>query len=100
MYEHRGREGRKECTLCDDECESFSHVLWECPVYNSLRNDFIVGQRSFLGMDLKVSRAWIVLKEYILFWEVSCGRMTFALCLIVKDYIVDVCELRKAIQAL
>ena len=22
---HRGREG------CDDECESVSHVLWECP---------------------------------------------------------------------
>ena len=28
---HRGREGVKECLLCDDECESVSHVLWECP---------------------------------------------------------------------
>ena len=27
---HRGREGI-ECLLCDDECESVSHVLWECP---------------------------------------------------------------------
>ena len=27
---HRGREGMKECLLCDDEC-SVSHVLWECP---------------------------------------------------------------------
>ena len=24
---HRGREGRKECLLCDAECESVSHVL-------------------------------------------------------------------------
>ena len=27
---YRGREGMKECLLCDDECESVSHVLWEC----------------------------------------------------------------------
>ena len=30
---HRGREGRKECLLCDAECESVSHVLWDCPEY-------------------------------------------------------------------
>ena len=30
---HRGREGRKECLLCDAECESVSHVLWDCPAY-------------------------------------------------------------------
>ncbi|CAI8047039.1 hypothetical protein GBAR_LOCUS26004, partial [Geodia barretti] len=24
---HRGREGMKECLLCDDQCESVSHVL-------------------------------------------------------------------------
>ena len=29
-------EGRKECL-----CENVSHVLWECVVYISLRNDFI-----------------------------------------------------------
>ena len=27
------REGRKECSLCDAECESVSHVLWDCPAY-------------------------------------------------------------------
>ena len=26
---HRGREGRKECLLWDDEWESISHVLWD-----------------------------------------------------------------------
>ena len=24
------REGNKECVLCGNECESVSHVLWEC----------------------------------------------------------------------
>ena len=27
---HRGRKGKKECELCGNECESVSHVLWEC----------------------------------------------------------------------
>ena len=26
---HRGRNGRTECILCGDECESVVHVLWE-----------------------------------------------------------------------
>ena len=38
---HRGREGRKACLLCVNDCESVSHVLWDCPVYNPLRNDFM-----------------------------------------------------------
>ena len=32
-----GIEGRKvyktECSLCGDECENVSHVLWECSAY-------------------------------------------------------------------
>ena len=32
---HSNRDGRKECELCGDECESVSHILWECPVYDS-----------------------------------------------------------------
>ena len=27
---HTGREGKTECSLCGDECENVSHVLWEC----------------------------------------------------------------------
>ena len=27
---HRGREGKTECSLCGNECENVSHVLWEC----------------------------------------------------------------------
>ena len=32
---HRGREGKTECSLCGDECENVSHVLWKCSVYCS-----------------------------------------------------------------
>ena len=32
----RGREGKKECLLCDNEYGSVNHVLWECPAYSSL----------------------------------------------------------------
>ena len=37
---HREREGMKECLLCDNECESVSHVLWECPAYTCLSDNF------------------------------------------------------------
>ena len=46
---HRGREGRKECLLCSDECERVSHVLWECPAYNICRSDFTAKLQDFLG---------------------------------------------------
>ena len=36
---HRGRDGNKECVLCGNECESVSHVLWECSAY---RADFLL----------------------------------------------------------
>ena len=32
---HRGREGKTESSLCGDEYESVSHVLWECSAYSS-----------------------------------------------------------------
>ena len=44
--------GRKESLLCDDECESISHVLWEFPVCSVLRN----------GLNVQVTgacRGWI-----------------------------------------
>ena len=71
---HRGREGRKECLLCDDECESISHVLWDCPVYNTLRNDFMCKLQELLGD--KFEHFESLLKKHLLFWVVSSGRMT------------------------
>ena len=44
---HKGKEGMKECLLCDDECES----VWECPAYSSLRSNFVVALQEKLGGD-------------------------------------------------
>ena len=30
-----------ECSLCEDECENVSHVLWECSAYISTRANYI-----------------------------------------------------------
>ena len=46
---HRGREGRKECLLCDADCESVSHVLWDCPAYASIRSAPMLELRRVLG---------------------------------------------------
>ena len=48
---HSGREGMKECLLCDDEFETVSHVLWECPAWSSLRTNFLVALQGVLGDD-------------------------------------------------
>ena len=94
---HRRREGRKECLLCDDECESVSHVLWDCPVYNTLRNDFLCKLQELLGNRFEHFESLDSFEMYLLFWVVSCGRIDFSSMLdLVKDYIVDVWELQKA----
>ena len=94
---HRGREGRKECLLCDDECESVSHVLWDCPVYNTLRNYFLCKLQELLGDGFEhfesldsFEKASFVLGSEL--WEDDFSSMLD----LVKDYIVDVWELRKA----
>ena len=45
---HRGNNGDRQCTLCGDENESVVHVLWEYPVYDSIRNTFM-GELDKLG---------------------------------------------------
>ena len=94
---HRGREGRKECLLCDDECESVSHVLWDCLVYNTLRNDFLCKLQELLGDGFEhfesldsFEKASFVLGSEL--WEDDFSSMLD----LVKDYIIDVWELRKA----
>ena len=32
-------EGRVQYTLCDAECESIVHVLWECSAYSTCREN-------------------------------------------------------------
>ena len=41
--------GEEECLLCDAECESVSHVLWDCPAYASIRSPFMLELRRELG---------------------------------------------------
>ena len=60
---HRGREGRKECLLCDADCESVSHVLWDCPAYASIRSAFIEGS---LEIGLSTFRVLIVLRSHLM----------------------------------
>ena len=40
---------RKEYLLCDAECESVSHVLWDSPAYASIRSAFMLELRRELG---------------------------------------------------
>ena len=46
---HRGREGKKECVLFGDECESVSHTLWVCSAYRSIRAQFLLKLKVSLG---------------------------------------------------
>ena len=48
---HRGREGKTECSLCGNECENVSHVLWECSAYSSIRASFMKKLQEFLEDD-------------------------------------------------
>ena len=91
---HRGREGMKECLLCDDECESVSHVLWECPAYSSLRSNFLVAHLGMIGfehfqpLDSFRKASFIMGSEL---WEDKIGSVLG----LVKGFILDVWELRK-----
>ena len=44
---HRGREGNKECVLCGNECESVSHVLWECSAYVTVSGKRYISAQQF-----------------------------------------------------
>ena len=68
---HRGREGRKECVLCDAECESVSHVWWDCPAYSSIRSAFMLELRRdrfvhFQSLDSFAKSSYVIGSEA---WE-------------------------------
>ena len=94
---HRGREGNKECVLCGNECESVSHVLWECSAYYSnSRADFLLKLQEKLGnrferfdaLDSLGKSSFILGSEL---WEEHFD----SLLPLVKDYVVDIWEARK-----
>ena len=63
---HTGREGKMECSLCGDEYENVSHVLWECSEYSSTRACFINSYRT----DISYAETIITL---------PCGRTSHTL---------------------
>ena len=82
-----------ECVLCGNECESVSHVLWECSAYGNSRADFLLklqeklgnGFERFDGLDSLGKSSFILGSEL---WEEHFD----SLLLLVKDYVVDIWE--------
>ena len=92
---HRGREGKLECTLCGSECESVVHVLWECTSRASFTEKLqeLLGD-SYADFDLlsNVEKTSYVLgSEH---WEKNFKSLLF----LVKEYIVDVWEVRNIVR--
>ena len=93
---HRGREGKTECSLCGDECENVSHVLWKCSAYSSSRACFIKKLQELLEGEYedfesldKVEKSSYVLGSEL--WESKFD----GLLSLVKEYIIVLWEIRK-----
>ena len=83
--------------MCGHECESVSHVLWECPAYNICRSDFTAKLQDFLGegfqdfqsLDSQGKSSFVLGSEL---WDENFSSL-FEL---VKGYVLRIWELRKA----
>ena len=51
-----------QCKICGDECVNVVHVVWECPVYDTIRNTFM-GEVDNLLKGLKSLVHSIIFKE-------------------------------------
>ena len=93
---HRGREGKTECSLCGNECENVSHVLWECSAYSSTRASFMKKLQESLEDDYEdfESLENVEKSSYVLGSELWESKFDGLLAL-VKEYIVDVWEIQK-----
>ena len=93
---HRGREDKTECSLCGNECENVSHVLWECSAYSSTRASFMKKLQEFLEDDYEdfESLENVEKSSYVLGSELWESKFDGLLAL-VKEYVVDVWEIRK-----
>ena len=94
---HRGREGKKECVLCGDECESVSHTLWDCSAYTSIRAQFLLKLKASLGGSYASFEAMSSLDKssFVLgneLWEEHFE----SLLALVKAYVIDIWEERKS----
>ena len=76
--------------------DNFVGVLWECPAYSSLKDNFLAALQGMLGDEFEhfqslgsFEKASFVFGSES--WENKCGSMLD----LVKSYIIDVWELRK-----
>ena len=86
---HRGREGKKECVLCGDECES----VRDCSAYTSIRAQFMLKLKASLGGSYARFEAMSSLDKssFILgneLWEEHFE----SLLALVKAYIINIWE--------
>ena len=87
---HRWREGKTECSLCGDQCENVSHVLWECSAYSNSRASFMDKLQEFLDIYEDFESLDNVEKlSYMLGSELWESKFNELLSL-GKEYIVDV----------
>ena len=94
---HRGREGKTECSLCGNECENVSHVLWECSAYSSTRASFMKKLQELLEDDYEDFESLENVEKslsYVLGSELWESKFDGLLAL-VKEYIVEMWEIRK-----
>ena len=96
LSRHRGREGKTDCSLCGNECENVSHVLWECSAYSSTRASFMKKLQEFLEDNYEDFESLdnVEKSSYVLGGELWESKFDGLLAL-VKEYIVDVWEIRK-----
>ena len=93
---YRGREERNECLLYNDECESVSYVVWNCLVYSTLRNDFMGKLQELLGDRFERFESLDSFEKASFVLGRNLREDDFSSVLdLVKNYIVDVWELRK-----
>ena len=79
-----------ECSICGAECESVVHVLCECPAYSSCREGFRAKFKELIGDSFeRIDKTAYVLSSEL--WEENFED-TLRL---VKEFIVDVWEVRK-----
>ena len=93
---HGGRKGKTECSLCGNECENVSHVLWECSAYSSTSASFMKKLQELLEDDYEnfESLEDVEKSSYVLGSELWESKFDGLLAL-VKEYIVYVWEIRK-----
>ena len=77
-----------QCKLCGEECESAVHVLWECPVYDTIRNTFMGELDNPLGGSFEEFSALIKRTGFVLGCENWEGYDFKGLLKLVKSCII------------